>query len=131
MTGIQITHYPGNRLEARFAEVPPSPKIVGGPGQRHGMKTITSFQNGWNTINIIGEIRSVDIPSLKASALEAFLRRPVRLVIDLSQVRSLDPGAIQWILETRQRIARLGGELKVVMLPNWPTARQIEFNLIE
>lgn len=116
MTGIQITH-PGDHLEANLAGESVSPQTVGEPGRPHGMKTITSFQNGWDTIRIIGEIRPVDIRSLKACALGALLRRPVRLAIDLSEVKSCDPEGIRWILETRQRIARCGGELKVVIRP--------------
>jgi hypothetical protein len=102
-----------------------------GPGRPHGMKTITSFQNGWDTIKVIGDIWPVDIPSLKSAVVGAFLRRPVRLAIDLSEVSACGSEGIRWILETRQRIARCGGELKVAVLPRWPTDRLIEFNLTE
>lgn len=131
MTGIQITHYPGHHLEARLTAEPSTPPTVGGSDRPHGMRTITSFDEGWDTIRVIGEVRPVDIPSLKASALSALVRRPVRLVIDLSEMTSCVPEGVQWILETRQRAARCGGELKVVLRPDWPTASRIEFDLIE
>lgn len=159
VTGIQFTHLPGD-VEPMLAEEPFSPHEVdlrrlkrGGPrgpdrgrssavkpqnshepsrpGCPHGMKTTTSFQNGWDTIKVVGDIRPVDIPSLKSAAQGAFLKRPVRLVIDLAEVPSCDSEGIRWILETRQLIAKCGGELKVVVVPNWPTDRLNEFNLME
>lgn len=159
MTGIQLTHLAGD-VEPMLIVEPFSPHAVdlrrlergaprgpdrgqssavkpqhthdpSRPGRPHGMKTITSFQNGWDTVKVVGDIRPVDIPSLKSAAQGAFLRRPVRLVIDLAEVPSCDSEGIRWILETRQRIAKCGGELKVVVVPNWPTDHKVEFNLIE
>jgi hypothetical protein len=95
------------------------------------MKTITSIQNGWDTIKVVGDIRPVDIPSLNSAAQGALLRRPVRLVIDLSEVPSCEPEGIRWIQKTRHQIVSGGGELKVVDLPNGSTDRLIQFNLIE
>ena len=146
MTGIRFIHLPGDDLEPVLIVEPFSPHPVdlrprgGGanrrpdrgqssavkpqhvrdpsrPGRPHGMKTITSFQHGWDTIKVVGDIRPVDTPSLNSAAQGAFLRRPVRLVIDLAEVPSCEPEGIRWIQETRQRIAKCGGELKVVGAP--------------
>jgi hypothetical protein len=76
-------------------------------------------------------VRPVDIPSLKSAAQSALGRRPVRLAIDLAEVNSCNSEGIRWILETRQRIARCGGELRVVVLPDGPIDRLIELNGID
>lgn len=126
MTEIQITLQPGDDLE-RLAVLlsqpggkshPQDPHDLSGSRLPHRMKTITSWRDGWDTVKVVGDIGPDDIGSLKSATDGAFLKRPVRLVIDLSEVNCCCSEGIHWILETRQRIARCGGELRVVVLPN-------------
>lgn len=138
MTGILFTDLPGGDLEPLPVGDPLSPQSAetcrqqasGRPDRPHGMRTITSFENGWETIRVVGDIRPVDISALRSAALGAFLRRPVRLVIDLSQVSDCDSEGVRWILDTRQRIARCGGELKVVVPTNGPIDHQVDLSRI-
>jgi len=97
----------------------------------HGMKTTTTFKNDGDTVKVVGDIHQVDIPSLQWAVRDAFLKRPVWLTVDLTQVTFCDLDGIRWLLETRRRIATCGGELRVAVVPGGSMDRLMKRNGIE
>jgi hypothetical protein len=85
------------------------------PEHPHGLTTITTVANGWDCLKVVGDILMLDIPSLSAAASHAFLKRPVRLVVDLTGVGVCVEEGIKWLGEISQRLGRGNGKLVVAV----------------
>jgi hypothetical protein len=94
------------------------------PEHPHGLTTITTVANGWGCLKVEGDIFAIDIPSLAAAANHAFLKHPVRLVVDLTGVAVCVEEGIEWLREISQRVGRGNGEL-VVAVASGTSLRQI------
>lgn len=92
----------------------------------HGLRTINTIANGWDFLKVEGDIFAIDIPSLSAAANHAFLKRPVRLVLDLSAVVVCRKAGVAWIRETSHRVGRQGGELVVAVAADAPLRQLLE-----
>lgn len=92
----------------------------------HGLRTITTVANGWDCLKVEGDVFAIDIPSLSAAANHAFLRYPVRLVVDLTAVVVCLEEGIGWLWEISQRVGRGGGELVVAVAPGTPLQEVLE-----
>jgi hypothetical protein len=90
------------------------------PEHPHGLTTITTVANGWDCLKVEGDVLAIDIPSLAASANHAFLKRPVRLVVDLTAVVECREEGIGWLREISDRVGRGGGELVVAVASGTP-----------
>jgi hypothetical protein len=94
------------------------------PEHPHGLTTITTVANGWDCLKVEGDVLAIDIPSLSAAANHAFLKHPVRLVVDLTGVVVCLEEGIEWLREISDRVGRGGGEL-VVAVAAGTSLRQI------
>jgi anti-anti-sigma factor len=73
----------------------------------------TSFMGGLPVISAAPEVHLLHAESLQAAILAAAARHPT-VVVDLSATRSCDSQAIQVLVRESRRIAREGGELRLV-----------------
>ena len=92
----------------------------------HGLRTITDLVNGWDCLEVEGEILAIDIPSLAAAANHAFVKYPVRLIVDLTGVIVCHEEGIRWLREIADRIDRGNGELLVGVVPGGPLHQLLE-----
>jgi hypothetical protein len=90
----------------------------------HGLTTITTVANGWDCLKVEGDILAIDVPSLAAAANHAFVKHPVRLVVDLAGVAVCVEEGIEWLREISDRVGRGGGEL-VVAVASGTSLRQM------
>ena len=100
-----------------------------GPPRRehpHGLTTITTVANGWDCLKVEGDILAIDIPSLAAAANHAFLKHPVRLVVDLTGVAVCGEEGIEWLQEISRRVGRGNGELFVAVAPGTSLRQMLE-----
>jgi anti-anti-sigma regulatory factor len=93
----------------------------------HGLRTINTIVNGWDCLKVEGDIFAIDIPSLSAAANHAFLKRPVRLVVDLTAVVVCREEGIGWLREVSHRVGRRGGELVVAVATDGPLQQLLEY----
>jgi hypothetical protein len=103
------------------SEVLPPP-----PEHPHGLTTITTVANGWDCLKVVGDVLAIDIPSLSAAASHAFLKHPVRLVVDLTGVAVCLEEGIKWLREISQRVGRGHGELVVAVASGTPLHNCLE-----
>ena len=87
------------------------------PEQPHGLRTITTVANGWDFLKVEGDVFAIDVPSLSAAANHAFLKYPVKLIVDLTGVVVCHEEGIHWLREIAGRIDRGNGEFLVGVVP--------------
>lgn len=96
------------------------------PEHPHGLRTITTVANGWDCLKVEGDVLAIDIPSLAAAANHAFLKHPVRLLVDLTAVVVCLEEGIGWVREISDRVGRGGGELVVAVASGTPLHNCLE-----
>jgi hypothetical protein len=96
------------------------------PEHPHGLRTITTRVNGWDWVKVEGDMLAIDIPSLAAAANHAFLKHPVRLLVDLTAVVVCLEEGIGWLREIADRVGRGGGELVVAVASGTPLHNCLE-----
>lgn len=96
------------------------------PEHPHGLRTITARVNGWDWVKVEGDMLAIDIPSLAAAANHAFLKHPVRLLVDLTAVVVCLEEGIGWLREISDRVGRGGGELVVAVASGTPLHNCLE-----
>ena len=109
-----------------FVQSDPAEEVARSSQHPHGLKTTTTVMNSWDLVKVEGDVFSIDIPSLSAAANHAFLRHPVRLVIDLTVVDVCLEEGIRWLREMSQRVGRCGGNLVVAVAPGTPLQEALE-----
>ncbi len=108
--------------------------FAGDPGEEvqsqsehpHGLRTTTTLTSGWDFLKVEGDVHAIDIPSLSAAANHAFLRHPVRLIIDLTAVAVCLEEGVGWLRGVSLRVGRGGGELVVAVVPDTPLQQLLE-----
>lgn len=113
-------------IQVGFVPGDPAEEVARSSRHSHGLKTTTTVTSGWDLVKVEGDVLSIDIPSLSAAANPAFLRHPVRLVIDLTVVVMCLEEGIRWLREPSQRVGRGGGELIVAVAPGTPLQEALE-----
>lgn len=96
------------------------------PEHPHGLRTITTRVSGWDWVKVEGDMLAIDIPSLAAAANHAFLKHPVRLLVDLTAVVVCLEEGIGWLREIADRVGRGGGELVVAVASGTPLHNCLE-----
>jgi anti-anti-sigma factor len=84
------------------------------------MRTTTGRLNRWDTIKVVGDIHPVDVRSLESAAGGAFLKRPVWLLVDLTDVGFCCSEGIRWVRQSQAKIAKTGGKLRVAAVKDGP-----------
>ena len=92
----------------------------------HGLRTITTIANGWDCLKVEGDVLAIDIPSLSAAANHAFVKYPVKLVVDLTGVIACHEEGIRWLRGIADRIDRGNGEFLVGVVPGGPLHQLLE-----
>jgi len=96
------------------------------PRQPHGLRTITTRTNGWDCVKVEGDVLPIDIPSLSAAANHAFVKYPVKLVVDLTGVIACHEEGIRWLRGIADRIDRGNGKFLVGVVPGGPLHQLLE-----
>jgi anti-anti-sigma factor len=84
------------------------------------MRTTTGRLDRWDTIKVVGDIHPIDVRSLESAAGGAFLKRPVWLLVDLTDVGFCCAEGIRWVRQSQERIAKTGGKLRVAAVKDGP-----------